>query len=364
MHIIWDLGQGGAQTYLYDLVSLQKKYRSVEPEVLILFEGGPIKTKLEKLKIPMTLIGMRHGLDLPKIAKLRYFLKKCDHDIIHTHAPNIALHWILKFIQKPKVFTEHGGKLLGGTGGWRNKIIYNALKNSYDVLIAISYEMKARMVQICPSIENKIVVVYNGIDFDHVDSLSIPSDSELPNELTSNKFKIGIIGRLTYQKGIPAFIETAHCLNKMHDNLEFIVIGDGELRSELENLVSKLGLKNNLVFLGYRTDAKQLLKKFDIFLFTSNFEPFGLVLLEAMAARIPIVALHLKGAVPEIINHGEDGLIVYNKDPQLLAESVSALIKDSDLRNKLTTNAHLKVKNNFTMQSNSDKILALYKNII
>ena len=359
LHIIWGLGFGGAEKYLHDLVRQQRSTGELCPEVLVLSHRGPWSGKIERLGIRTQCLGMRHGYDVSKLLLLHEYLFKGDHDIIHSHAANFAFNWTGKNTHVPMVYTEHGGGLLAGA--WKRKLWYRLFGRNYRKLIAISKEMAKVMEKANPNVADRIRIVYNGINIEKIDTTLSADDCVLPNEILKSQFRVGIIGRLVPKKGIETFLETAAILARDHDDIVFPIVGDGVLRQALEARAEELNIKNRIFFLGYRQDALRILKSFSVFLFTSNFEPFGLVLAEAMAAQIPVVAFAGKGAVREIIEDGINGFVINTKDPKLLADRVRKVLFNSKLRNQLTRNARKKVEENFSIEQNAIKVLQVYQ---
>jgi len=358
LHVLWDLGHGGAQAYVRDLIQEHLASGKVKAEVLTLNHMGVIANEIESLDVPVKQIGMRSGFDLISVLKLFKYLQRCNSDILHSHSHNFAFNWLLGRIHIPKVYTEHGGNLLAGR--LRNRWAHKLFGQNYCKLIAISEHMAQVMRNANVKIADKIYVVYNGIDVRKIDA-SIPIESNmLPDGLVQAKFKVGVIGRLVHQKGIDTFLEAAAIIARARNNTSFAIVGDGPLRYELLAKADQLGIAKRVFFLGFRQDASRILKVFDVFLFTSNYEPFGLVLTEAMAARVPLVALSLKGAVGEIIKDGVDGFVVEKKEPALLANMVVRLLEDQNLGGYFTRNARKKVEQNFTIEQNAKKVFQIY----
>jgi glycosyltransferase involved in cell wall biosynthesis len=362
LHVLWDLGQGGAQTYVYDLVRQHQALDQVTSKVLSLSHGGPIAEDIESLGVPVKYMGMRNGYDLVGIIKLRKYLETQYADIIHAHTHNFAFNCLVSRIQIPKIYTEHGGHLLGGR--LKSRLAYGLFDQNYRRFIAISEHMAQVMINANSRIGEKINVVYNGTDVNKID-LSIPINGDgFPDGLMQARYRVGIIGRLVPQKGIDTYLEAANIIARKRNNICFIIVGDGPLRHELALKAERLGIKKRTFFLGFQPDVGRIIKTFDVFLFTSNYEPFGLVLTEAMAARVPVVALDMKGSVGEIIEDGVDGFVVEKKDPALLANKVISLLDDQSLRDYFGQNARKKVEQNFTIEQNATKVLQIYKECI
>jgi glycosyltransferase involved in cell wall biosynthesis len=362
LHVIWDLGQGGAQTYVRDLIRQHRDSNRIASEVLALSTTGPIAKEIERLDVAVNFIGMRNGYDFPRILELRKYLKISNADIIHSHSRNFAFNWIIRTIYIPKIYTEHGGNLLSGR--MRNKWAYNLFIDNYQKYIAISKEMAKLMLNENIDIASKLCVVYNGTDINQIDAITPIETDDLFRDHLDAQFRIGIMGRLVPQKGIDTFLQTAALIARERTDIVFLIVGDGPLRNELAAVAKRLGIEKRVFFLGFRPDATRILKTLDVFLFTSNYEPFGLVLTEAMAARVPIVALDLKGAVSEILEDQVEAFVVKYKDPALLADRIMRILDDASLRRLFTQNARRRVEQSFSIEENAKLIYKIYENCL
>lgn len=357
LHVIWHLGQGGAQTYLYNLLKLQIADADLQPRLLVLGKRGALSEDFEEL-LEVSYLDMRGGLDLLRAIRIPAALKRSDEELVHSHSNNLAFNFALQFFHLPVVYTEHGGGLLGGRR--RDLLIYRHLSRAISRYIAISQEMAKVMKAANPSLEDRIDVVYNGVNIDAIAAIPVYDSRDLDSRIANARYRVGIVGRLEYQKGIDLFIESAAYLCKKRDDVVFIVIGDGSLRLQLEKHALEKGIAGRVFFLGYRTDALSLLKRLDVFLFTSNYEPFGLVITESMAAEVPVVATNSHGAVLEIISNGGDGLLVNGRNPQQIADVVDRLLSDVKLRSDIIRNARETVRQRFTIQASASGVRAVY----
>lgn len=359
LHIIWNLGQGGAQTYLINLVSQLQQREDIENEVLVLSGVGPMSESLKNLGIPVEYLNMRSGTDIAGVCRLYQKLRLVRPDIIHCHSNNLSLNLFLPSVKRPIVYTEHGGDWY--LGKKRATLIYCWLGKSIRRYIAISSTMAKMMKNINPRLSKRITVVHNGVKTEVIEKATPAEWSALPESFHVARWRVGIIGRLVPQKGIDMFLETAAVIAGRRDDVVFVVVGEGPLRERLERQACQLEIADRVLFLGYRKDAINILKRLNVFLFTSNTEPFGLVITEAMAAGIPVVALHQEGAVPEIIDDTVDGFIVESKNPEKLAARVLQLIDDPKLHNLFTKRACEKVKKQFTISKNACSVAKIYK---
>ena len=137
----------------------------------------------------------------------------------------------------------------------------------------------------------------------------------------------------------------------------------GELREELSEQTKTLGLEKHVLFLGMRNDVPEIISRSDLFVLPSINEGFGVVLLEAMAMKCPIVATNV-GGVPEVVLDGETGLLVPPKDPVQLARGIIRLLKDSSLALQMAENGYQRLKTCFDIKETVTKTERMHKELI
>lgn len=361
VHVIWDLGLGGAQTYLVQLLHNLVTDEELELEVIVLARRDSVSDWHDRLNVPVSYFGMRSGLDWVRFISFSKKILIDRPDLIHSHCHNILFNILLNVLKIPVVYTEHGGGLLSGR--LRDKWIYRYLYRPIQAFIAISETMAGVMKSTNPDIAELVVTVPNGVELGLIDSQSACQEWEWPEKVRGINKRVGIVGRLVEEKGIDLFLDVAAELLKYRENVAFIIIGDGPLKPLLEARAEDLGISEKVLFLGYRVDVVRWLKGLDVYLFTSKIEGFGMVLVEAMAAGVPVVAAHIKGAVPEIIENYVNGVFVEGGDPGELARNVCMLLDQPDLASSLAKKARSIVESRYTMSANAQSIAAIYKEI-
>jgi glycosyltransferase involved in cell wall biosynthesis len=160
---------------------------------------------------------------------------------------------------------------------------------------------------------------------------------------------IGNIAAFTGFKDHKTWVNTVAELVKRGIKAKFILIGEGKLETEVRQQVKQLGIEDAIIFAGFRKDIPEILPEFDLFLFTSNNEPTGGVLLESYACRVPIVAANA-GGIPEVVKHNETGLLAEVANPIDFADKVMYLLDNSELQKKFTDNGYEFLKQNFTKE--------------
>jgi len=161
---------------------------------------------------------------------------------------------------------------------------------------------------------------------------------------------IGNIAAFTGFKDHKTWVKTvAELVQRKNIKAKYILIGEGKLEQEVRTQVKELGLENDIIFAGFRKDIPEILPEFDLFLFTSNNEPTGGVLLESYACRVPIVAANA-GGIPEVVVDNETGLLAEVGNPVDFADKVEKLLGDEELQKKFSEKGYQYLKDNFTKE--------------
>ncbi|MDR6301428.1 glycosyltransferase family 4 protein [Mesonia maritima] len=185
------------------------------------------------------------------------------------------------------------------------------------------------------------------------EELNIPKDYQL----------IGNIAEFTGFKDHRTWVNTVEILVKEHQlKAKFILVGKGKLEEEIKTMVAEKGLENDIYFLGFRRDVPEILPEFNLFLFTSNNEPTGGVLLESYACKVPIVAANA-GGIPEVIVNNETGLLAEVGNPKDFADKVIQLLNDKPLQEKFKEKGYEYLVNNFTKEVISKKMYEELKEV-
>lgn len=213
--------------------------------------------------------------------------------------------------------------------------------------------------------KDKVKVIYNAIDIEK--DINLEYIDEAYNEVaatvvrSNNKIKVGMAGRINRWKGQKLFVDMAKLVSQDNDNVEFLIAGNvykGEdyILDDLKEYILESGVKDKIGLLGQVDNMNSFYKNIDIFILPSiQPEPFGLVVIEAMNNKLPVVATNHGGPV-EIIDNNIDGFLVDYKDAKEMAQVVNKLIKDKELRSYIAANAERKVKEKFNVSRYVDEI--------
>ena len=200
-------------------------------------------------------------------------------------------------------------------------------------------------------------MIHNGIDALKMDFLSKDEArlklSKKSAKIFQAKFIVGTIANFYPTKGLSFLIDAVHLLKNSISNeipnIKFLIIGDGEEKKNLELRIKNYGLEKEIILLGQIAEAHKYIKAFDLFVLPSVKEGFPWVILEAMAAKLPIIATDV-GAMPEIIENGKNGILVKPKNPQELAEAIKYLIENERILQELAIQAHQTVLFKFPIE--------------
>lgn len=233
-----------------------------------------------------------------------------------------------------------GGRLiLEETGhttrrSWRGTLLFRALAARADVCVGVSPAVVQYLNDVAHIPSPKARLIMNGISAPKV---PIASRDQIRQELSipTNAFVIGSMGRLSnWHKRFTDLLLALKLLRDKYQHAHLLIVGEGSDRAMLEAKRDELGLSDNVTFSGYQSDVGRMLSVMDTFALASEAESFGLVLVEAMFAGLPVVATRSFG-IPSIVLDPETGYLVPVGEPRAFAEALARLIDDPDLRARL-----------------------------
>lgn len=352
LHVLTDTNIGGAGRYLFNLLSFQDKDRF---QIMVACPGGgELERQLRCRGIRVfTLDGGESSTNLGHIQKLRHIISREKIDIVHTHA-SLAGRIAGKLSGCKVVMTRHG--LSNSNNGPVKRFITKVISRlSTDRIIAISRAVKINLIDSgVPA--NMITTIYNGIDLSKFENVKGTLREEL--SLAPDIPIVGIVARLVPEKGYEYAINAFYQVLKVFPSALLVIIGEGPLRESLKEMCVRLGIENNVVFMGYRQDVENLVADFDVFVLPSVSEGLGLALLEAMALGKPAVATEI-GGIPEVIKHGVNGILVPAGNDKYLAEGIIKVLSDKNQAKMLGREAQKTVFQKFsskTMIENTEEV--------
>jgi glycosyltransferase involved in cell wall biosynthesis len=217
------------------------------------------------------------------------------------------------------------------------------------------------MVQRSRVSTKKIVVIENAVDVDYF----APNAEEKSTGPGGQTVRIiGTVARLSPEKDFGLFFETARAIIRKQENTDFVIVGDGGLRSALEDSAADPEFGGRVKLVGARSDVPTLMKTFNLFLFTSRIEAFGLTVLESLACGIPVVAAQPElGAAAKIFEKLPGVVLVRDRDPLALAEECLSLLNDPDRMIKARQSGREYVATHYGLMNYARSVDGLYQTL-
>jgi len=358
----------GAEVQLYTLVRALHHSPGVSVRVILL-NHGVLEEKLHEEGVDVLVLTETSLSSLQILLRIKRSISEQRPDVIHTHRlkENI-LGSIAGYLAGgvPSMRTAHGAP--EHPPSWRQlpKLITRSLdrlagKYIQRKIIAVSGDLAVLLRQTFPS--RKIHVIENGIDLNSLYNHAVESTSAADTK--PDTLRIGLAGRLAPIKRVDLFIKTARYIQDNHPDIkaEFYIFGDGPLRSELEILSQELHTDAIIHFEGHCKDISEKLQGMDILIMTSDHEGLPMILLEAMALKVPVIA-HAVGGIPVLLDNGTCGALVRDHRPEGYADEIHRLSQSITLRTELTEKALARVKACYSAEENARQYLAQYNEII
>ncbi len=389
LYLITKSNLGGAQRYVFDLATAAK---AAGHDVVVSFGGnGPLALQLvnagiRTVPLPSLLRDVNILNDFRSFLRLLELFAEEAPDIIHLNSSKIGVlgvlagrlwnmwAWFCRLLRRKErslriIFTGHGWAFNEErTDGQRfaiSALHWLTILLSHQT-IAVSRKTREQISRL-PFVWHKIVVIYNGVG----PITTLARDEALfqifglKKEMLMEKqpLIVGTIAELHKNKGLNYAIEGIAQLKRQSSTpLLFVIIGDGEERTHLEALVTKLALDQTVYFIGIKENAATLLSAFDIFLLPSITEAFPYVILEAGTAGLPVIATAV-GGIPEIIDDMESGILIQSKNSGEVTRAVHYLIENPERREALGSAIAARIHGRFNVATMAQETFALYKSL-
>lgn len=351
LYVITGLGLGGAEKVVVDLAD---QMTALGHTVKIAYLTGGMLVKPLSDKVEIINLKLNSGYSfLYASREYRKLVNIFRPDVVHAHMVHANLFARLNRIgsQIPRLIcTAHNSN----EGGKARMVAYRLTNYLSDVNTNVSEEATEVLINKGAFSKNNVMTVYNGIDLRKFEKThdSINSDKNVLNIIS--------VGRFNEQKDYPNLIHAFSILkSQSNSNIKLTIVGDGELRPQIEALIKELKLDEDITLLGRRSDIPELLNAADIFVLSSRFEGLPTVVIEAMACECYVVATDCGGSA-EIL--GDTGQLVPIEDSQVLATALQSAI-DLSIKDRMRNNekARARVEQLFSLESSVQKWIALYE---
>jgi len=338
LHIITSLRLGGAEKLLSETLPLMSDTYKLNVDILIIENDGLfLKEALIKNDIKILTLNSKG-----KISNFIEILKHIrNYDIIHSHLfLSVYLVALSKYFIKNKILimTEHSTH-----NKRRNKKYFKKIEkiiySKYDKIISISQEVQNNLKNWlnCPNmiLNNKFILIENGIN---LKKYLFSTGYKKTTFFTDDTFLLAMVGSFSNAKDQATIIRS---LKYLPNNVNLLLIGEGPNNEKLKLLTAQLSLNDRVIFTGLRNDVEKILKTIDVSIVSSNWEGFGLVAVEAMASKKPVIASNVDG-LKQIVKGS--GIIFEKGSDKELADKILELMNNNNYYNNISEQCYLKSK--------------------
>jgi glycosyltransferase involved in cell wall biosynthesis len=333
-----------------------------------LASAGVPARELAMERRPMGLVNAR------AVASLALLLRREGFDLVHAHSsiagavarPAALLAGAGRPARRPAVvYTPHGFAFLAAPAGRRRAAflaVERALGGLTDRLIAVSTTEAGAAVEHGVVPRRRVATIPNGV------AMAAPPTPAGRAEVRRREGWgaapiVGTVARMTPQKDPQTWLEAAALLAESRPDVRFVWVWGGEQEDDVRRRAAALGLADRLLFPGYRSDARDLIGAFDVFLLTSRFEGLPYTAIEALAAETPVVATDVVGT-RDVVRHGSTGLLAPAGDVSGLARHVAALLDDRALAGRLARAGRADVVARFSVPAMVAQTAAVYEALL
>lgn len=352
LYVIDNIEFGGGERVLAQLAeALRDRYEisfACEP-------GGSLGERLRRMGVRIHPLDFRRQVSLARIACLMTIIKEEGIHLVHSMGAraDFSARIAGRLAGAPVIVSTIAMLVEGYDVSSLKRAVYRVgdrmSERLCDGFIAVSAAISKILVENHRIPEEKVVTIHNsGVELNIVEHGS-HDELALRRELGLDPKGpiVGTIGRLVYQKAQHVFLHAAAHVVQAVPNAQFLIVGEGPLRPDLDRLSRELDLQT-CRFLGFRQDIPRILSLMDVFALSSILEGFPQVLLEAMAAARPVVATQIDG-VTEVVQHDVTGLLVPPQEPVALASAITSLLQDQGMAHRLAKAGRKLVEERFAV---------------
>ena len=354
VHVINSLAVGGAEKLLLDMLPLLNK-KGVKSDLILLSADDSFFSKSISNNINFNVINLNFKSPYNPLVLIKLLKYTRHYDVIHSHLfPAFYFIALIKVFNKSLkiILTEHNSHNFRSKYKLLHKLDMFVF-SLYDIIISISEDVEKRLVSL--NCSNKSILIPNGINIDLYKQAK-PADLSVFNNNVNVNFIIQV-SSFRSQKDQETLIKSLQYLPR---NINLLLVGEGPEKHKHEIIVSKLKLQNRVFFLGARIDIPNLIKASDVVVLSTNYEGFGLAIVEGMAAGNPCIGSDVDG-LREVLKNG--GLLFKKGDYFELSEIIRKLLDSKDYYNKISLNCQKK-SNSYDINKMVDSYINVYKEII
>ncbi len=362
IYVHGSLAMGGAEVLRLSVLEEVICRPELSVRVCVLRDRGVLADQVEKLGIPLDVLGNRGGLfDLFGILRLARYLRKHRPDIAQssqflTNMQTRLASWLARV---PAVIIEEHG--IYRWKRWYHRAIDRWINRGATAVVACSHCVARSAAGHLGRDESSITVIHNCASRSH---FRAPAENDSMRKKLAGEASlvVGTVGTLRWEKGHRYLLQAwqqLHADGSIPCDAKLLIVGAGPLESQLRQTAAKIP---GVVFLGRRDDTEEFLRSIDLFVLPSINEGFGIAIVEAMCAGLPIVSTR-SGGIPEVIDTGRTGILVAPEDSRALADAIAKLAGDPQLRNSLARAAKTEAEKRFHPSRYADELAQLYQSL-
>ncbi len=367
--VIETLDIGGAENIVADLVnSLDDRFRVT---VCCVKHSGPVAGKIARQGTEVMELGKGEGNDYGLPFVLAGFFRKYRIDVVHSHDWGVYCESVVgaKLAGvNAVVHSAHGDfppHPCDRVGNWKygiRRATERALSPWADAIVSVSQDIKEQIAGRTGIRAEKIRVIHNGI------RPRVPSHERVRRirgelGITGSDFVTVSVGRLASVKNFPFLLRAVAMLLPELPELKSLIVGDGPERAVLAGMIESMGLHDHVIMLGERNDVPECLALGNLFVLPSRHEGISLALLEAMAARLPVVATAV-GGTREVITAGVNGVLIGTERPEELADAIRRLRGNPEEIKRFADAGYERVVGDFHLGGMTRKYESLYEELL
>ncbi|HKP81861.1 MAG TPA: glycosyltransferase family 4 protein [Pyrinomonadaceae bacterium] len=379
VHLIEDLGPGGAERLLYTNLKHFDPERIRSTVITVYSRANRWLEPITALGVPVVSLNCGTTRDIPKgIRTLRAWLRTNRVDLIHSHlwAANIIGRIAGRLTSTPVISSVHNPD--HEPQAWADGADVSLIKRRLvraldrwtahagnDRLIAVSEYVRQSACRDLRFSADSVELVYNPFDVDLMDTPVGRNRAEL-FRLPADSLILLNVARVAPQKGLLYALRALPAILRQYQQVHLISVGstsDARWTAELKREAEALGVADHFHLLGSQPNVVDFLRACDIFVFPSLYEGLGIALIEAMAAGCVCVATNT-GPIPEVVQDGKDGVLVPAADAEALARAICDLLGDPARRSQLGTAAKQTAFSKFQPKEQAERLTRVYESVI
>ena len=365
LHLINNLGSGGAEKLLEDLIPLINKMENIEADILLLTDKNNVfYDSLIKKGVRVGVIKYKNMYDPRNIFEIKKYIVNGNYDIVHSHIfPTqywVALSRIILRNKNIKFITTEHSTHNRRREKFYFRLIDRFIYSRYDVIISITEKTRDNLINwIDPKRKktDKHVVIENGVDIEKIRKALPYNKTDLAEGIDEGTKMVCMVGRFSEAKDQPTLIKA---ISSLPDDIHLVLVGEGPLLDKNKANINALGLANRVHFLGFRHDIPRILKTVDIVVLSSHWEGLSLSCIEGMASGRPFIASKVNG-LEEIVEGA--GVLFEQGDYKSLATIISNILDNNSFSNCISSRCLLRAEK-FSIDNVSANLLGVYNQII